>query len=91
MVFELLNFNDLGYSQNLRMFTDSKDIVEVSESDKEKEKLIGESIKKIKECITITLIDELDFDTYSKTIKFLDEDVKDLENNEVLKYIRKGK
>ena len=91
VVFEFLNFNDLGYSQNLIMFTDSKNIVKVSEPDKEKEKLIRDSIKEIKECITITLVDELDFDTYSKTIKFLDEDVKALENNEVLKYIKKEK
>ena len=90
VIFQLLNFNDLGYSQNLSMFTDSKDIEKIYEPDKEKEKLIRDSIRKTKECIIITLVDELDFDTYSKTINFLDEDVKVLENNEVLKYIKKG-
>lgn len=90
-VFELLNFNDLSYSENLSMFTDSKDIEKIYEPEKEKEELISDSIRKIKECITITLVDELDFDTYSKTIKFLDDDAKVVENNEVLKYIKKGK
>lgn len=90
VIFELLNFNDLGCSDNLSMFTDSKSIVKAFEPDKEKQKLIGDSLRKIKECITITLVDELDLDTYNKTIKFLDEDAKVVENNEVLKYIKKG-
>lgn len=91
VIFKLLNFHDLGYSNNLGKFTDSQNIIKVFETDKKKEKLISDSIRKIKECITITLVDELDYDTYNKTIKFLDEDAKALEDNEVLKYIKEKK
>ena len=88
VIFTLLNFNDLTYTNDLSMVTDSKKVVKTYEPDKKKEKLLQEYINEIKKLITVTLVDEFSYKSYNETIKFLDLDVEMVKENSVLKYIK---